>query len=92
MTKTFVIGEGGVDSENDRKFLFHGGPEDFELLFGETQLDFVELTEDLIILGDGVGAPLLMNFFVSILVFVESAGWAFAHWWNEFIKEIYFID
>lgn len=74
VAETFVVGEGGVDSEDDGQFLFHGGPEDFELLFGEIELKFVEFAKDLIILGYGVGTPLLMYFFVSILVFVVSSG------------------
>ena len=66
--------ESGVDSEDDWEFEFHGGPEYFELLFREVELELIELSEDLIIFGNGFGAPLLMDFFMAVFVFVVAAG------------------
>jgi hypothetical protein len=31
----------------------------------------------------------LVDFFMTVFVFVVAAGWTFAHWWNWLIKEIY---
>lgn len=66
--------ESGVDSEDDWEFLLHGGPEYFELFFREVELELIEVPEDLIIFGNGFGAPLLVEFFVAVFVFVVAAG------------------
>ena len=73
VTETFVVGESGIDSEDNGKFLFHGGPEEFEFLLRKAELYLIKLPENLIIFWNGAGAPLLMNFFMPVLVLVVFA-------------------
>lgn len=74
ITERLVIRESGVDSEYYRKLLFHRGPELLKLIFGKMKLKLVIFPKDLIILRNGSGAPFLVNFFMSIFVFVIAIG------------------
>ena len=74
-----IIRESRIDSENNRQFLFHSGPELFKLIFRETKLKFIILSKNFIIFWNGGNAPLLMNLFMSVLVLVVAISWSFTH-------------